>query len=63
MGTSSSAFFINIGALLAAMLTMTDLTRVEVHGPAQELEKLKARLAHLNPARFALEASVTQRRK
>src|SRR5216683_1708284 len=45
----------NIGALLAEMLTMSNLTRVEVHGPAQELEKLKAPLAHLNPAWFATE--------
>jgi quinol monooxygenase YgiN len=44
----------NVGALLAEMLTMTDLTRVEVHGPATELEKLKNPLAHLNPAWFAI---------
>ena len=42
----------NVGALLAEMLTMADLTRVEVHGPAAELEKLKKPLAHLNPAWF-----------
>ena len=48
----------NVGALLTEMLTMTDLTRVEVHGPAAELEKLKEPLAHLNPAWFAIEASV-----
>jgi hypothetical protein len=47
----------NIGALLAEMLTMADLTRLEVHGPAAELEKLKAPLAHLNPKWFTLEAS------
>jgi quinol monooxygenase YgiN len=45
----------NIGALLAEMLTMVDLTRFEVHGPAAELEKLKAPLAHLNPVWFAIE--------
>ena len=45
----------NIGALLAELLTMADLTRVEVHGPAAELEKLKKPLAHLNPAWFTLE--------
>ena len=45
----------NIGALLAEMLTMVDLTRFEVHGPAAELEKLKAPFAHLNPAWFAIE--------
>jgi len=48
----------NIGALLAEMLKMADLTRVEVHGPAAELEKLKKPLAHLNPKWFTLECSV-----
>jgi quinol monooxygenase YgiN len=45
----------NVGDLLAEMLTMSDLTRVEVHGPAAELEKLKKPLAHLNPAWFVIE--------
>ena len=45
----------NIGALLMEMLKIADLTRVEVHGPAAELEKLKAPLAHLNPSWFAIE--------
>jgi hypothetical protein len=44
----------NISALLAETLTMSDLTRVEVHGPATELQKLKKPLAHLNPAWFAI---------
>src|ERR1700730_4332761 len=46
----------NVGALLAELLIMVDLTRFEVHGPAAELEKLKAPLAHLNPAWFAIRA-------
>jgi hypothetical protein len=50
----------NVGALLAEMLTIADLTRVEVHGPATELEKLKQPLAHLNPTFFALEASLAR---
>jgi hypothetical protein len=41
-------------ALLAEMLKMSDLTRIEVR-PATELEKLKAPLAHLNPKWFTLE--------
>jgi len=36
-------------------MKMADLTRLEVHGPAAELEKLKKPLAHLNPVLFALE--------
>ena len=45
----------NVGALLAEAMKMADLTRLEVHGPAAELEKLKKPLAHLNPVLFALE--------
>ena len=48
----------NVGAPLAELLTMADLTRIEVHGPAAELEKLKKPLAHLNPAFFALERAL-----
>ena len=45
----------NVGALLAEALKISDLVRVEVHGPAQELEKLKGPLAHLKPSWFVLE--------
>jgi len=45
----------NVGALLAEAMKMADLTRIEVHGPAAELKKLKKPLAHLNPVWFALE--------
>ena len=41
-----------VGALLAEALKIADLIRVEVHGPAAELEKLKEPLAHLSPAWF-----------
>jgi quinol monooxygenase YgiN len=44
----------NVGALLAEAMKMADLIRIEVHGPAAELEKLKTPLAHLHPAWFAL---------
>ena len=54
----------NVGALLAEMLKMADLTRVELHGPPDQLDKLKGPLAHLNPAWFTLECSVpTESRK
>ena len=45
----------NVGTLLAEVMKIADLTRIEVHGPAAELERLKHPLAHLNPAWFALE--------
>jgi len=31
----------NVGGLLAEILSMADLTGIEVHGPATELEKFK----------------------
>jgi hypothetical protein len=46
----------NIGALLAEALKIADLTRLEVHGPASELDKLRQPLAHLNPAWFVTDA-------
>lgn len=42
----------NVGALLAEALKIADLIRLEVHGPAAEVEKLKGPMAHLNPAWF-----------
>ena len=42
------------------MLKLADLVRIEVHGPENELEKLKSPLAHLNPAWFTLETSVEE---
>jgi hypothetical protein len=47
----------NVSVLLAELLTMADLTPVEVHGPATELEKLKKPLAHLNPAWFVVSSN------
>jgi len=44
----------NIGALLAEALKIADLIRLEVHGPASQLEKLRGPLAHLNPAWFVV---------
>ena len=35
------AYLENVGAMLAAAVKMADLIRVEVHGPATELEKLR----------------------
>src|SRR3954449_2787653 len=44
----------NVSAMLAETLKMAELIRLEVHGPAAELEKLKEPLAHLNAAWFVL---------
>ena len=48
----------NVGALLGEALKIANLTRLEIHGPASELEKLKGPLAALNPAWFAYEIGV-----
>ena len=50
----------NVGPILDKMLAIADVTRVEVHGPAAELEKLKAPLAALNPAWFVYQCGVRQ---
>jgi hypothetical protein len=48
----------NVGGLLWEALKISDLIRLELHGPAQELDKLKGPLAHLKPAWFTLERSI-----
>lgn len=48
----------NIGAELAEILKLATLTRLEVHGPATELDQLRGPLAPLNPAWFVLEAGL-----
>lgn len=45
----------NVGALMEEALKIADLTRLEIHGPRDELEKLKEPLADLNPQYFTLE--------
>ena len=48
----------NVGAEIGEMLKMADLTRIELHGPASELDKLREPLAHLNPVWFACDCGV-----
>ena len=48
----------NVGALLAEMLQHAELVRLELHGPAAELEKLAAPLADLKPAGFVCECGL-----
>ena len=45
----------NVGALLAEALTKADITRLEVHGPASEVARLREPLAELNPQFFTVE--------
>ena len=45
----------NVGSLLEEALKIADLTRLEVHGPKEELAKLRQPLATLNPQFYVLE--------
>ncbi len=45
----------NVDALLKQALTIADLTKLEIHGPAEELAKLREPLAALGPEFFTLE--------
>ncbi|MEJ2158700.1 MAG: hypothetical protein P8X96_25515 [Desulfobacteraceae bacterium] len=45
----------NVGKLLEEALTISELTRLEIHGPEEELAKMRGPLANLNPQFFTLE--------
>jgi quinol monooxygenase YgiN len=45
----------NVGPLLQEALKIAEIARLEVHGPADELAKLRGPLAALNPQFFTLE--------
>ena len=45
----------NVGALLAEAFKIADLIRLELHGDAEQLDKLRKPLAYLNPAWFLVE--------
>lgn len=48
----------NVAAPLEKFLTLASLIRVEVHGPAEELAKLKEALNHLNPEWFEYQCGI-----
>jgi quinol monooxygenase YgiN len=48
----------NVGALIEELLKSADVHRLELHGPAAELEKLKGPMAALQPTWFAFEIGV-----
>ena len=45
----------NVGTLLDEAFKIADLTRLEIHGPEEELAKLREPLAELKPQFFTLE--------
>jgi quinol monooxygenase YgiN len=44
----------NVGALIQEALTISDVVRLEAHGPESELNQLREPLAALNPQYFVL---------
>ena len=48
----------NVEALIGEALQISDLARVEVHGPAEELEQLKEPLADLNPDYYVFHSGI-----
>lgn len=45
----------NVGTLLEEALKIAEITRLEVHGPEEELAKLREPLSKLKPQFFTLE--------
>ena len=45
----------NVSSLLQELLKISDLTRLEIHGPEAELAKLRGPTADLKPQFFTLE--------
>jgi hypothetical protein len=54
------AHLANVDWLLKEALKIADLIRLEVHGPAKELDKLKEPLAELTPTWFVGECGIEQ---
>src|SRR5581483_9202528 len=54
-GNAALAHVENIGPLLGELLQLGQLTKLEFHGPAEEIEKLRGPLSHLNGQYFVLE--------
>ena len=52
------AHLANVDDLISEALTIATISRVEVHGPEAELEKLREPLADLKPQFFTLECGI-----
>ncbi len=50
----------NVGDLLGEVLEFSELLRLEVHGPGEEIEKLRGPLAEMNPAFFVRECGLAK---
>src|SRR4051812_42282294 len=54
-GDAALAHLDNVGALLAELQKLTDIIRLEIHGPEGEVAKLRGPLAELKPEYFILK--------
>lgn len=52
------AHLANVGALLNEALKISDVIRLEIHGPAAELDQLRGPLANFKPVWFILTAGL-----
>lgn len=59
-GEGVNAHIENVGELLGQALGVSDLVRLELHGSAAELEKVKATFADLNPDYFVWDCGVAR---
>ena len=50
----------NIKDVLAEMLTISDMLRLEFHGPAEEMDKLREPLSGLDAKLFVLRHGITR---
>jgi hypothetical protein len=48
----------NVGELLGEALKIAKIVRLEVHGPAEELDKLRGPMASLSPQFYVLEPGI-----
>lgn len=48
----------NVGPELDQLFQLVDLTRIELHGPASELDQLRGPLAELNPTYWEYQVGV-----
>ncbi len=56
--TGALAHLDNVGDVLQEFLTLVDLQRLELHGPAEELEKIKLALTGMNVEWFTYECGI-----
>lgn len=49
----------NVGSCIESVLQFSELARLEIHGPAEEVEKLKAPLADLSPDYYVHHTGVS----